>query len=281
MWDRKEVGMARRAGLRKFRNAVRIKYVFEAILLVLILSFMFPEAFAASPEDRNADFQFSAPKSFIGFRIGRYFPEAKGELFDFITNELTLEKNDFRAWELGFYGGFALQERIELEFGTDIISRSKESEFRDWVDDYGFPITQQTKYFQLPLTAGVKILFIPRGRQVGRFAWLPERFVPYIGGGGGILWYRFEQNGEFVDSETLDIFYANLETSGFTPTAYLGGGMDIHLAKKIYLNLDVRYSWVRPEPGGDFVGFSTTLVHRGSPMDLSGMHAGAGLQFHF
>lgn len=258
--------------------------------VILIISLMIPGAFAQSPEysrtipgqisrqwlleeEQGEDFLFSAPKGFIGFRIGRFFPNTNSELFDFVTEQLTLEKEDFRAWDLAAEGGFGLNKRVDVVFGAEYAKRSKNSEFRDWVDENELPITQKTYLSQFPMTAGAKILLIPRGRQVGRYAWLPSDFVPYIGGGVGILWYRFGQSGDFVDSETLEIFSADLESSGWTPTGYLGGGLDIRVAKNTYLTMDARYSWAKTDLERDYVGFD--------PLDLSGVRVSAGLQWHF
>ena len=87
------------------------------------------------------------------------------------------------------------------------------------------------------------------------------------------MWYRFEQKGDFVDFNTLEIFYAKLRSSGWTPTGYLGAGIDINIFKHTYLNLDLRYSWAKPDLGRDFVGFDK--------LDMTGLRATAGLQWHF
>jgi hypothetical protein len=223
--------------------------------------------------NRDDDFQFSAPSGFIGFRIGKFFPRAGSDLFDMVTDQLTLEKNDFRAWDIGFDGGFAAGERVDVVFTLEYSRRTKLSEFRDYVDEQELPITQETYYSQLPLTAGVKFYLLPRGRQIGRYAWLPSRIVPFVSAGGGILWYRFGQSGDFVDFETLEIFSADLESSGWAATGYLGGGVDINIAKYTYLTLDLRYSWAKPELDRDFEGFD--------PLDMSGLRATVGLQWHF
>jgi hypothetical protein len=236
-----------------------------------------PAAQSRNQTDRNGEteenFRFTPPSGFIGFRIGRFFPEANGELFDFITENLTLEKSDFRAWDLAVDGGFVANERVEVVFGFEYMKRTKNSEFRDWVDENDLPITQETYYSQLPLTGGVKILLMPRGRQVGRYAWLPSTFVPYVGVGAGVLRYRFGQSGDFVDFETLEIFYATLESTGWTATAYAGGGLDIRIAKNTYLTIDVRYSWAKPELDRDKFEFD--------PLNLAGVRTAAGLQWHF
>jgi len=252
-----------------------------ALILVLFLGglqLFAGNAAAADPEtgqdpSGEADFSFSSPEGFVGFRIGKFFPEADSELFDMITNELTLEKSDFQAWDIGADGGVDLHERVELIFSFDYSQRSKDSEYREFVDENDLPITQTTRLQQIPLTGGVKFLLVPRGRSVGRLAWLPSAVVPYLGGGAGVLWYRFEQEGDFVDESTFEIFSAHLESSGWAPTLYAGGGADIHVFKSAFLTLDLRYVWAKPDLDRDFVSFDE--------LDLSGLRVSAGLQFHF
>jgi hypothetical protein len=232
-----------------------------------------PPAAASQAGGQGPDFQFGAPKGFIGFRIGRFFPRADSDLFDMVTRELTLEKEDFRAWDIGFDGGFRPHQRTDVIFSFDYTKRTKASESRDYVDDQGLPITQTTELTQMPITAGIKFLLVPRGRQVGRYAWVPSRIVPFLSGGGGVVWYRFRQEGDFVDNQTLEIFNALLESDGWAPTAYAGGGADINAFKSVYLVLDFRYSWAKADLNRDFVGFK--------PIDLSGLRVSAGLHWHF
>lgn len=221
----------------------------------------------------KADFLFRKPAGFFGFRMGRFFPRLDSDLFDMVTEELTLEKSDFRSWDLGFDGGFSMNEWFDLVISFDSSTRRKASEFRYYIDEYGMPITQTTTYSQVPLTVGIRFLPMPRGRQVGNYAYLPSPFVPFLSGGGGILWYHFRQHGYFVDYSTLEIFHADLESSGSAPVIYLGGGADIRIFRSAYLTLDLRYSWANDDLDGDFVGFE--------PIDLSGLRLTAGVHWHY
>jgi len=223
--------------------------------------------------EARADFLFRKPTGFAGFRLGRFYPRLDSDIFDFVTEELTLEKSDFRSWDLGFDGGFSLNEWFEIIFSLDTSAREKNSEFRYYIDEYGMPITQRTTFSQVPLTAGIRFLPMPRGREVGKYAYLPSPVVPFLNGGAGILWYRFNQHGYFVDSTTLEIFRADLESSGSTPVIYLGGGADIRIFRSVYMTLDLRYSWANDDLEGYFVGFE--------PMDLSGLRLTAGFHWHY
>jgi opacity protein-like surface antigen len=228
---------------------------------------------ASENAERKSDFLLGEPKGFFGLHTGMFFPRADSDLFDMITSELTLEKNDFRAWDFGLDFGFDLHEKIDLVVHYDYSKASSDSEFRDFVDEQGLPITQTTSLSQSSITVGVKYLLKAPGRRLGEYAWLPSRFVPFVEGGLGASHYSFGQKGDFVDSETLEIFRASLESSDWTEVIYLGGGTDIYLLKNIYLTLDLRYSLASAELNEDFLGFDD--------IDLDGFRVTAGIYWHF
>ena len=70
---------------------------------------------------------------------------------------------------------------------------------REFTDNNDLPIQQSTKYRRVPLTVGLKYYLADRGRSVGEFAYIPSKIAPYVGVGAGAMWYKFEQNGDFVD----------------------------------------------------------------------------------
>jgi hypothetical protein len=114
--------------------------------------------------DTKADFLFKKPKHFLGFRIGGFFPRADSGVFDMITRELTLEKSDFRAWDIAVDIGSNIHQKVDLLFSLDYSKQTENSEFREFIDEQGLPITQTTSYLQVPMTVGIKFLLVPRGR---------------------------------------------------------------------------------------------------------------------
>lgn len=224
-------------------------------------------------EQAKADFLFKEPSHYVGFRLGQIFPMADSDLFDMVTRELTLKKSDFRTWNLGIDLGFNLFERFDLIFSLDHSDSSNTSEFRDYVDEQGLPITQKTGFTQTSITVGIKYLFAPRGRGVGHLAWMPNRFVPFAEAGAGGLKYRFDQSGDFVDYTTMEIFRAYLRSSGWAPALYLGGGVDVHLYRSSYITMNLKYLWAEQDLSGDFSGFE--------PIDLSGFRATAGISLYY
>jgi hypothetical protein len=225
------------------------------------------------PGETKDDFLFQKPGRYLGFRLGAFFPDTDSDIFDMITDELTLEKGDFDTWDFGVDLGFSIHDRLDLVLSLDTSEQTVSSEFRDYVDDQGFPITQSTKFSQTPITAGIRYLLFPRGRQVGQYAWIPSRFVPYLSAGAGILNYKFEQAGDFIDYSTAEVFSAVLKSSNSVWITYLGCGADYNIYKSLYLTLDFRYSWADDHLGRDFTGFD--------PIDLGGIRLTTGVQYHF
>jgi hypothetical protein len=258
----------------------KINSLFSVSLFVFSILFLYsllPGTMNVKAQERQGetkdDFLFQKPDKYLGLRIGAFYPDTDSGIFDMITDELTLEKGDFDTWDFGVDLGFSLHDRFDLVLSLDTSERTKSSEFREYVDDRGLPITQSTKFSQTPITAGIRYLFVPRGRQVGQYAWLPSRFVPYLSGGAGILHYKFEQAGDFIDYSTMEIFPAVLRSSDTVWVKYLGCGADYNIVKSLYLTLDFRYSWADDNLGRDFTGFD--------PIDLGGIRLTTGIQYHF
>jgi hypothetical protein len=248
-------------------------FVFSFLFLYSLLPGAMEIKAQESPDETKADFLFQKPRKYLGLRIGAFFPDTNSGIFDMITDELTLEKDNFDTWDFGVDLGFNIHNRIDLVFSLDKSEQTKNSEFRDYVDDQGFPITQSTKFSQIPITAGIKYLLVQRGRQVGQYAWLPARIVPYLSGGAGILQYKFEQVGDFVDYSTMEIFHAVLKSSDNVPIICLGCGVEYNIVKSLYLTVDLKYSWADDDLSQDFTGFD--------PIDLGGIRLTTGIQWHF
>ena len=227
----------------------------------------------SSSAQQTPDFLFGRPGRSIGIRGQWLLARANSEIFEFTTSKLTLEKNDFNAAGIGVDVSFALGSRLDALLGVDFTHAFASSEYRDFTDANGLPIAQQTTLKQLNLAGSVEFALGPRGRKIGQSAWIPSAVTPYVAAGGGLLWYRFEQEGDFVDFLDLSIFTELLESSGWTPSAHVSGGTDIKLTRQLFLTTEARYVWARTELKRDFLGFDR--------IDLAGLRITAGVQFLF
>lgn len=219
-------------------------------------------------------FLFGEPRGSVALRGGLAGATLGGDVFAEARDLLTLDRGDFVGGALAADVGIVLPgTRFELVLGAAVSRKDARSEYRDLVDNNDRPIEQTTTLDRVPLTAGLKAYLTPRGRSIGRFAWVPARVAPYVGAGGGAMWYEFRQEGDFVDLETMVVSGDFFESSGWVPTAYAGGGLDLTLAKHVTLTADARYQYGRARPRSPFEGYDR--------LDLSGVMTTFGFNFRF
>ena len=200
-------------------------------------------------------FLFRRPAGAFVLRGGLAAEQARGDLYAFLTDQFTLDKGDFRAPSFGGDVLVSIAPRVALDFGVGYSGWKKPSEFRNFIGTDNLPIAQTTTLERVPLTAGARIYLVPPGRSIGKYAWIPNKFAPYVGGGGGMMWYRLRQTGEFIDFQTNDVFPDEFESSGWTGTAHAMAGADYSLSPRLALTGEARYSWAKTSLGTDFTGF--------------------------
>lgn len=241
----------------------------SSLVLAFGLGLMVAPAAAQAPDG----FLFKEPISSVGLNFGYTIPGANSQIFDFVSNELTVDRSDFQTVTIGGEFAFRVTQRVDVALGLSVSESQNSSEFRDWVDGDDLPIEQVTTLRQIPLTLSAKVYLKERGRRVSSLAWVPSSWAPYVGGGAGLVWYDFEQNGDFVDFETLDVFSDFLQTEGKASTVHALAGVDFTLSPRVVLTGEGRYSWGEGDMGQDFVGFDA--------LDLSGFRATAGFKLRF
>jgi hypothetical protein len=221
------------------------------------------------------DFLFGRPDASIALRGGWVFARAGSDLYEFVERELTIDKNDFNSANFATDFGIALSSRTDAVIGLEYSQTSVASEYRDFVDNNRLPIEQTTSLKSLNLTGSIRFALVPRGREISRLAWVPRSVVPYVGAGGGMVWYRFQQDGDFIDAldPRLAVFSDTFTADGWTPSALVFGGVDVRVYRRLYLTLDGRYVWAAGDLGTDFENFD--------PIDLAGFRFGAGINVVF
>lgn len=226
----------------------------------------------ASAQVMGDGFLFGQPRASLSVRGGFAQPNARSAVFDF-TDSLMMGNNGFGGVSLATDLGIRITERFDVQLSTGFMSRRVDSEFRDFVDNDDRPIEQYTSLRRIPMTAGVKYRLTSPGRSLSRLAWIPAKFVPYVGAGGGMMYYSFKQEGDFVDFQTLDVFAEKLESKSFAPTAYAHAGFDYSLNPRFSIVSDARYDYARTAMGRDFEDFDA--------IDLSGVSLSVGFGVRF
>jgi len=216
---------------------------------------------------------FHAPYVTFNVRGGYSAATARSDVFDDVTRQLTLNKRDFGSLTIGADVGFRITSQLDLTLDAGYSRSSHKSEFRDFVDNNDLPIEQTTTFERIPLTANLKLHLAPTGRSIGTLAWIPSRIVPYIGGGVGVMAYRFRQQGDFVDFNTNAVFPSTLDTQedgkdwAFVQQAM--AGVEYNFSPMFGLTLDARYLHGRGDLGTAFNGYDK--------IDLSGASASVGI----
>jgi len=226
-----------------------------------------------APSARSADFLFGRPKRSIGIRGNWLFARAGSDLFDFVTEHLTLDKEHFNSPGIGGDVAFALTPRAQLEASVEMNRMARGSEYRAFVDNNLLPIEQRTSMRTTQVSAGIRYALTPRGEDVSRLAWIPRRLVPFVGAGAGVMYYQFQQTGDFVDFVDLSVFRDSFRSQGWAPTAHVLGGVDLQIYRGLYGTVQGRYTKATGELTSDFIDFD--------PLDLSGFRLSAGINVLF
>jgi len=231
----------------------------------------FGVALPARAQMSGDGFLFHRPYARIGVRGGYALASASSDLFDFTTEQLTLNKRDFSGLSVGANVGFGVTDRLDVVLDAGYSKASKGSEFRDLVDNNRQPIEQRTTFERVPLTVNLKYYLLPSGQAVGSAAWIPARITPWIGAGAGLMKYRFKQEGDFVDFNTNDVFTSTFDTGEWTGVAQGLAGVDFSLTPLLAVTTEARYLYGKGNLNRDFGGFGK--------IDLSGVSASVGLSF--
>jgi opacity protein-like surface antigen len=232
---------------------------------------------AQSAPSSPPDFLLGRPRVMVGMRGSWFKANAASDIYDFITDQFTVEKSDFNSGSFTAEMSVNVASRLDITGGIDWNGMKKPSEDRDEEEllpnGSRVPIQQVTELEQMNLFASAKFLVLPRGRRVSSLAWIPNTFVPYVGAGAGYGKYTLRQNGDFVDFVDNHIFTDTFRSEGWSPIVHVLGGTDIQVMRRLVLSFEARYSWQHADLDTDFIDFD--------PIDLGGLRFGAGIHFAF
>jgi opacity protein-like surface antigen len=264
--------MPDRRGRRGARNAFSLAVLGLGTLLYSAAPALAQPGSAPQPIGTR-DFLFGYPRAWLAIRGSWLMPQAEGDLFAFVKDQLTVENGDFNAPAFISEVGFVLTSRIDASAGIEFSRGSTASEYRRFVDNLGAPITQSSELMQTNIAGGVKFALLDRGRAISRYAFVPRTVSPYVGAGGGMLYYKFQQTGDFVDFVTLRVFSDRFHSEGWTPSAHVFGGTEVRVWRSLFVDVEGRYVWASGELDSDFVGFDG--------IDLNGFRLSSGINVVF
>ncbi len=251
-----------------------MKITTRAALIAFVALAQFAAVPAARAQDSGDGFLFFPPSGSWTLRGGYAMPNAGSDIFSFTRNNFTINRGDFSTFDVGGDLAFTLSPRFDLVFDISYSGMSKGSEYRNFVDNNQQPIQQTTSFQRTPITVNARYYLTERGRQIGHYAWVPNRIVPYVGAGVGVMYYDFEQKGDFIAADsTMSVYSDAFRSRGWTPTAQVLAGAEWELGPRWSLRTEARYLAGSAALSSDFVGF-----HR---IDLSGMTSSVGFFLRF
>ena len=252
-----------------FRETMR-RLVGTAAAGLLAATMAFP---AAAQTAEGDGFLIGEPTARLNLRLGLSQPRASSDLFRESFDSLTLSRGSFRAPDFGAELGIRLTSMLDFTLGAEYAGRSAKSDYRYFYDNNRQPIEQTTTFQRIPITAGLKAYLASPGRSIGTLAWIPSRFVPWVGAAAGASYYRFAQEGDFIGAgATMPVYHDALVSTGWGFAAQGSAGVDVSVTARTALTFEGRYTRAHaPLNRNYYDGYEA--------LDLSGGSLAVGLTF--
>lgn len=198
----------------------------------------------------------------INLKLGLFFPRMASDLWETNLDNLTLSKSDLVST---CYGGeyesyFNRHASFSLEIGS--YARTVYAQYRDFTHQDGSPIFQDLSLRIVPVEANLKIY--PLGHRY--------TLSPFIGIGGGVYAWTYQQWGDFINFETNTIYEGSAETRRFAFGLNGRFGLAYRFHPRLAIALEGKYLLLRGRLSKYFQGFE--------PLDLGGFSANASINLY-
>lgn len=193
----------------------------------------------------------------VEVRLGGFFPAATSNIFT-DANELYALRSNVPldpdqvppGISRGDWGGLLggaeffgrVARNVEVGFHVDGYGQTLDTVSRDWVHPDGSDIAHKAQMRFIPV--GVSIRLINTSRRA--------RVAPYVSFGGDLVYYRYTEDGEFVNydnpSDPVDgTFFDSFHSSGWLPGAHVAGGVRFPLGDDFRFSVEGKYLWTARE----------------------------------
>jgi opacity protein-like surface antigen len=199
----------------------------------------------------------------IELRLGGFGPRGHSNLFDDVDELFAVGRNDFRGFTGGIEYSLGVGDHVEVGFHLDGYGRTVTSSYRDFEHEDGSPIFQDLRLNIVPL--GATLRFLPAGRRA--------RFSPYLAAGADVFFYKYEEQGDFIDFfADNEIFADAFVSEGAAGGFHVAAGLRVPVSHDFSLTGEVRYQQARTRMSDDFSQ---------NELDLSGTSVTLGVHLRF
>jgi len=197
--------------------------------------------------------------------LGYFHPDGNSEYWDDKFTDFTGSASDFNDFSFLMDYRLPVSHAAAFLFGAGWYEGATTQAYRDWVDGSGRPIRHKTSLRTFELTGAFIYEIGERNYPI----------TPYVGAGGGFIWWELQERGDFIDftDENLPIINTWYGSNDVTFSLFGLAGLDVRMNDNWSLVGQARYRWAEDELGGNFAGFGT--------IDLSGFDYVFGAAFHF
>jgi opacity protein-like surface antigen len=200
----------------------------------------------------------------LELRIGGFFPRGHSDLFSDVDELYGARKQDFQGVSGGVEYSFNATDHVEFGVHLDGYGRRVETTYRDFEREDGSPIFQDLTLTVVPL--GVSVRLLPAGRRA--------RVSPYLTAGADVIFYKYEEQGDFIDFFTDDLEIASdaFVSEGAAPGFHVAAGLRVPVSHDFDVTGEVRYQQARTRMNDDFSE---------NRIDLSGVSGTVGVRIRF
>ena len=166
-----------------------------------------------------------------------------GDVLNANRNFLEFDIKDFNGASIGGEWLFPVGRYIEAGAGVSFTRKTVPTVYSRLLNANGSEIEQELRLRMIPAALTFRVL--PLGQDRG--------FQPYIGGGLGIISWRYSESGQFVDTRDNTIFNNSYSASG-TKTGPVAMGGIRFAGDSIATGFEVRYQAAEADLAPPFAG---------------------------
>jgi len=166
-----------------------------------------------------------------------------GDVLNANRNFLEFDVKDFNGASIGGEWLFPVGRYIEAGAGVSFTRKTVPTVYSRLLNANGSEIEQELRLRMIPAALTFRVL--PLGQDRG--------FQPYIGGGLGIISWRYSESGQFVDTRDSSIFNNSYSASG-TKTGPVAMGGIRFAGDSIATGFEVRYQAAEADLAPPFAG---------------------------